>query len=443
MAHRPSAKTKTDSCPCPDRKPAPDSPNGTKRSGAQPVFPRGSKTICLPCDPERYPELIQNQASFRRFVDELHGRYPELFPAAMHEGYHCHDIRPESVKLGIRLRRIKLKATGATYSVCPSFVMPYMTGYTADVAHALFLQRFDVPFWALTQVFGRNDMYWYRLTAAFGRNSIVGTTVKRAEALPADLLADEKHTRHAGQKVYAATTVGKDCVLGAAMCKGADAAALTQGYGTFAEEVHNLDPNYRGETVNIDGWAATRLAWEKLFPQIVVIQCFLHAFIKVRARFKKGGELFTEISTWVWNAYHAPNKRAFSQRLRRLREWAQPRIEAGVVWDKLLSLCEKAPVFAQAFDHPTAHRTSNMLDRLMRWQDRFLFNRQYFHRSWEAAERGMRAWAILNNFRPYCPRAIGKRTDGECPAERLNGFRYCDNWLEHLRVSTSLGGYRQ
>ncbi len=114
-----------------------------------------------------------------------------------------------------------------------------------------------------------------------------------------------------------------------------------------------------------------------------------------------------------------------------------------MVLNKLLALCEKAPLFAQAYDHPNAHRTSNMVDRLMRWQDRFLFNRQYFHRSWEAAELGIRAWAILCNFRPYCPRAIGKRTDGNCAAERLNGFRYCDNWLENLRVSTSMGGYRQ
>jgi hypothetical protein len=30
-----------------------------------------------------------------------------------------------------------------------------------------------------------------------------------------------------------------------------------------------------------------------------------------------------------------------------------------------------------------------------------------------------------------------------CPAEKLNGFRYHDNWLENLLVSASLGGYRQ
>jgi hypothetical protein len=451
MPSNPSAHTKIDSScrleqgiPAPKQKVAEAGPSSdTVIAKGGTLLPRGSKTICIPCDPERYPELVKSKACFRRHVDGLYAQYPELFPQAMGEGYRCHDIRAPSVKLGIRLRRIQLVATEEVFSICPSFVMPYMTGMTSEVAHALFLLGFGVPFWALTHVFGRNDMYWYRLATAFGRNSITGTTVKHPEDLPKDLLADEKHTKHGGEKVYVATTVGNDCMLGAAMCKGADAVALTQGYGAFAKEARNLDPDYQAETVNTDGWGATQNAWVALFAQIVIIQCFLHAFIKVRERCKKWGELFTEISTGVWNAYHAPNKRAFSQRIRRLREWAQETLDEGVVLNKLLALCEKAPLFAQAYDHPNSHRTSNMVDRLMRWQDRFLFNRQYFHRSWEAAELGIRAWAILCNFRPYCPRAIGKRTDGNCAAERLNGFRYCDNWLENLRVSTSMGGYRQ
>ena len=451
MPTHPSVDTKTNSC-CAfkkgisapkqqfvDTEPAADKATA---KGNTPL-PRGSKTICIPCDPEHYPELVKSKASFRHHVDDLYAKYPELFPQAMGEGYYCYDIRPPSVKLGIRLRRIQLVATDEVYSICPSFVMPYMTGMTRDVADALFLLGFGVPFWALVHLFGRNEMYWYRLATAFGRNSITGTTVKHAENLPKDLLADEKHTKHRGQKVYVATTVGDDCILGAAMCKDADAAALTDGYGVFAKEVRNLDPDYQTETVNTDGWGATQNAWIELFASVVIIPCFLHAFIKIRARCKKWGELFTDISTNVWNAYHAPNKRAFSQRLRRLREWAQETLEEGVVLNKLLALCEKAPLFAQAYDHPHAHRTSNMVDRLMRWQDRFLFNRQYFHRSWEAAEQGIRAWAILCNFRPYCPRARGKRTDGHCAAERLNGFRYCDDWLENLRIASSMGGYRQ
>ncbi len=435
MPENPSARINTDRS-CARKQGEPGKSDDTSK------LPRGAKTICFPFEPGSYPEVARDRKRFRCVVDEAYARHPELFPAAMGEGYKLHDTRM-SAKLGVRVRRIKLKATGEVYGICPSFVMPYMVGYVADVEHALFLEGFGVPFWALTHVFGRDDMYWYRLSAAVGRNSIVGTTVKRPERLPADLLADEKHTKHCGDKVYAAVTAARDCVLGAAMCRGADSAALSQGYGVFAAEAHNLDPDYRTATVNTDGWGATKIAWKTLFPKIVIIQCFLHAFIKVRDRCKKRGDLFTKIGTAVWDAYRAPNKRAFSQRIRRLREWAQERLDAGVVLDKLLALCEKAPLFARAYDHPSAHRTSNMVDRLMRWQDRFLFNRQYFHRSWEAAELGIRAWAILRNFRPYCPRAIGKRTDGDCAAERLNGLRYCENWLENPGASSSMCGYRQ
>ncbi len=406
-------------------------------------WPRGSKTICIPCDREQYPELVANPGCLRRTVDGLLIKHPELFPTAMAEGYRSHGLRPPSAKLGIRLRRIRVIATGEVYSVCPSFVMPYMTGYVSEVEHPLFLLDLGVPYWALTHVFGHNDMYWYRLAVAWARNSIVGTTVKGAERLPQDLLADEKHTCHRGDKAYVATTVAKDCVLGAAMCTGAGTSELSSGYGVFAKEARNVDPDYAPQSVNTDGWEATQKAWQGLFPRITVILCFLHAFIKIRERCKKGAELFRAIGDRVWEAYRAPTKRAFAQRVRRLREWAEQGLETGVVRDKVLALCAKASRFALAYDHPHAHRTSNLVDRLMRWQDRFLFNRQYFHRSWEAAELGIRAWAILSNFRPYSPRTLANHPGGRCAAERLNGFRYCDNWLENLRVSASMGGYRQ
>ena len=51
----------------------------------------------------------------------------------------------------------------------------------------------------------------------------------------------------------------------------------------------------------------------------------------------------------------------------------------GVVLDKVIALCSKSGLFQKAYDHPNAHRTSNMIDRLMKQQDRYLFIMQYFH----------------------------------------------------------------
>src|SRR5690606_5497443 len=131
-------------------------------------------------------------SAFRAWVDTHRQHYPELFPAEMSEGYQLHDMRSSRKLPEMQVRRIRLKQSGVVYRVLPSFVLPYMTGYTAMVEKALFLRRFGVPFWGLTYVFGRSDMYWYRLVEHLGRFDVVGTTLKAPEQLPEHLLTDEK-----------------------------------------------------------------------------------------------------------------------------------------------------------------------------------------------------------------------------------------------------------
>ena len=104
-------------------------------------------------------------------------------------------------------------------------------------------------------------MYWHRLERSLGRNSLVGTTVASAERLPRHLAADEKHTTLAGEKVYLAATAGGGCCLGLALAKAAGNDDLTDAYGVFRDEARRLDPEYRPETVNTDGWPATQAAW--------------------------------------------------------------------------------------------------------------------------------------------------------------------------------------
>jgi hypothetical protein len=309
------------------------------------------------------------------------------------------------------------------------------------VEKPLFLRKFNVPFWGLAYVFGRDAMYWYRLECTLGRNSLVGTTVKSAETLPQDLVADEKHTKQGGQKVYIAVTVGLGCILGAEITLRADTQALTKAYGVFKSEAQQLEPDYQPKSVNLDGWLATKQAWLTLFPQITIILCFLHAFLSIRNRAtKKAAETFRLISQKVWDAYHAPDKRSFSQRIRRLRDWANQHLAQGPVKEKLLSLCHKRDTFVKAYEHPTAHRTSNMVDRLMKFMDRWLFASQYFHGTTDAARLQTRGWALLQNFCPSTPLTIKKHHGKISPAERLNGFRYHDNWLQNLLISASMGG---
>src|SRR3954471_23161447 len=222
--------------------------------------PRGSSTICLPIDEGLYPRLVGSPQGFRRWLDQAYSDTPELFPKAFAEGYTLKDTYRSS-KTGLLLRRIECKATAESFTVRPSFVLPYLAGYADEVEGPLFLRSFGVPFWALARVFGRDPMYWYRLELSLGRNSIVGATLRQAD-IPQHLLADEHHQTLDGQKGYVATTGAGGCCLGAELSASADEQGLSEAYGQFKEEASDVEPGYQPRTVNADGWAATRAAWQ-------------------------------------------------------------------------------------------------------------------------------------------------------------------------------------
>jgi hypothetical protein len=403
--------------------------------------PRGFSTICLPVSPERYRQVIDSPTLFRRWLDEAFRDHPELFPDAFAHGYTLKDDRL-SAKRGLRLRRIRCKTTGASFSVRPSFVLPYLTAWTDEADGPLFLRSFGVPFWALARVFGGDAMFWYRAEVALGRNSIVGTTVRSA-SLPEHLLADEHHQPRDGSKNYIATTVAVGCCLGAALAPTAGADDLEAAYGVFKAEARNVRADYQPTTVNTDGWAATRQAWLALFPLVVILRCFLHGWLNIRARAKLLGEVFWAVGEKVWHAYRASERRSFAQRLRRLGEWAQRHVQAAWVLEQVRKLCDRAREYGRAYAHPGGQRTSNMLDRVMRAMNRYFDDGQHLHGSAAACGRHCRAWALLHNFRPWHP-AVARTNGGhQSPAVRLNQHHYHDNWLQNLLVSASLAGYRR
>lgn len=403
--------------------------------------PRGQKTLRLPLQESDYPHFTSDVIFARKQIDQLYQQSPELFPAKFKEGYVFNGLTPPSIKQGYRSRRIRLKANGQSYMIATGFVMPYMTAKTADIEKTLFLRRFNVPYWGLTYISGHNDMFWYRMEQSFGRLNILGTTVKQAKSLPQDLLADEKHTRRNGKKHYIAMTVAQGCILGAEMTDSASEKSLTQAYRVFAQEARLLKPDYQPDTVNTDGWIATQNAWQHCFPSITVILCFLHAFIKIRDRATKVfADLFHEAACQAWGAYHATSKASFSQRIRRLKEWTETQVPDSIMRNHILDLCAKRDRFALSYAHHHAHRTSNMVDRLMKFFDRACFDAQYFHGTLHSGQQRVRAWAILRNFYPSSPITVKKYGNKLSPAERLNAKRYADNWLENLLISSSMNG---
>ncbi len=211
----------------------------------------------------------------------------------------------------------------------------------------------------------------------------------------------------------------------------------------FRDAARDLDPAYRPRTVNTDGWAATQAAWPAFFQGVTIILGFLHAFLKIRERAQPLKETFDALRERVWEAYHAPDARTVSQRLRRRREWAVKHLDKPIVREKVRSLCEKRGAFVVAYAHPGCRRTSNPVDRLLRRLDYRLSCTQHRHGKTAAAEQGWRGWALLHNFAPMCPGTVRETPELRSPAERLNGKRYHPEWLQNLLISASLGGYRR
>ncbi len=278
---------------------------------------------------------------------------------------------------------------------------------------------------------------------SLGRNSIVGTTVRYPDRLPGHVVADEKHTRIRGEKAYVATTVAVECVLGASVAVSAGEDALKDAYAIYKDEARDVTPAYSPETVNTDGWKAAMNAWKRLFPSVTLILCFLHVFIGIRNRTKKKfGEIYDEVAEKLWDCYEAVTRASFSQRVRRVSEWAEKVSLPSVIADKIGKMRGDISAFAAAYAFPGAHRTSGMLDRLMRRMDRHLFNMQYFHGFMSSAELCIRGWALILNFAPSNPHTVKKYDGLQSPAERLNGFSYHENWMHNLLISASLGGFR-
>jgi hypothetical protein len=412
-------------------------PLDRERKPDPPQPPRGAKQIVIPMTRSQYDEIWHDPALTRAFVEESARSAPELFPAGFERGYRLHGFGRESRKLpGLMLRKL-VTDDGFSYWLRPSFLAGYMTGTVDDLAYPLLLAAHGVPAWLLKVGFGHSEMFWHRLVERLGRVSLVGATVRDPARLPLHLAADEHHADWAGQKGYVATTVGGGCVLGVALTSAADDAHLREAYGVFAAEAQDVDPEYAPETVNVDGWAATRNAFLSLFSGIAVILCFLHGFLKVRDRCRKARDLHGRI----WEVYRAATAEEFRRRMDEFQQWWATRTWTAPVREMLEKLWAKTDSYAVAYDHPGCHRTSNAVDRPMNRLCRLMYAGRGLHGHQRSSELRLRGWALLQNFRPYAPRGKSPRAFGS-PAHRLNGRRYHEHWLHNLMASSSLMGFK-
>ena len=97
-------------------------------------------------------------------------------------------------------------------------------GDVDELDDPLLLLSIGTPCWIVTQLFGKNDMFWYRLLERLGRNSLVCATVRDPDRLPVHLAADEHHADWRGER-------GSRGVPARPWVPGA--AGLPRGFGSF------------------------------------------------------------------------------------------------------------------------------------------------------------------------------------------------------------------
>ena len=96
----------------------------------------------------------------------------------------------------------------------------------------------------------------------------------------------------------------------------------------------------------------------------------------------------------LWAAYRAKKRAAFSQRLRRTNQWVQQHVSLDSVRGAMARIAANVARYSRAYHFPRAPRTTNMVDRLINYQDRILFDMQSFHGTVESANLAARAIAM-------------------------------------------------
>lgn len=402
--------------------------------------PSHDQAICLWVrDEDQYSSIIDDPAAFRAHLDAVFARHPELFPADFAAGYTLHDIR-RSKKLGVVLRRIRLRSTRRVLLLRPCFVMPWCVGRVQDFDKALLLRTAPVSFDLLSQCFGRPPKSYERAFVGLARRTnLVATTCKTG--LPEHLIADEKHVTSSSPTQYLCVSAARGCILGANLTDDITTEAFTLGYSHFAREARAVDSSYSPVSVCLDGFRATQAAWRALFPRVTVILCFLHAVLRLyRISSRRDEEHYATLLDKVWQVFEAPSRAHFAQRLRRVHEWASKTLSSGKLKDGVRRMRQNSVEYSRSYGCAGSARTSAGLDRLMRHQAHVLEGQRGFHGSSEHADAMMRAHALVWNFHSYGPRLKRAQPERVSPFHDLNGFVYHDNWLCNLLLASSLGG---
>lgn len=382
--------------------------------------------------------LLSNTQQFRAHISQLMSVHPELFPSDMlGMGYDMHDIR-YSKRQELSYRRIRLRNTErSVLTIVPSFIMPYWVRSTQEAGKGFLMRYKGQSYDIISETLGGSPSHWERMETHLGTYSVVETTLFSPHDLPEHYVSDEKITFFNGQEASIAMTAAQECVWGISITLSEDQNGLQTAYGNFATEARLVKADFSPKSIVIDGWAATRNAWQALFPTTTLILCFLHGVLKVGSCTKNLKEQWAAIRKMLWDAYKATEVVEFKAKLDEFKLNADALIRPlskQRILEAIEKVWSKKDQYAKSYEFNDSYRTSNQVDRPMNNLDKYLYNTQYFHGHLKNAELKIRAWALIHNFKPFCQRTKANKVFIS-RYHQFNRVIYHDHWLENLLIA--------
>jgi hypothetical protein len=356
---------------------------------------------------------------------------------------HSHYVR---VRLGgLTIWRLQCTACRAVFTVLPHFVLRYRQ-MRPDVARdALLATHGGLSLELCAVLYHISPMSLYRLICALGHHSLVTVLTRCGLPLPTYFLADEKHSRCLGEKVYLPTIVCGRVIWHLGYTKDASAVALTQSYGAFQHAASQQEPAYRVRGILTDGFDSTNKSMRTLFPGARLGTCLRHALLKLPKKLAAVASpvrktLRSQFHTLLYRARQRKGLRVFAlgQRLRHFADHVAT--TAGIANGGCVRRWfqdKKAGWYAVLAD-PQMPVTSTLLDQAHNAIERKLFAMKAFHHPHGSQPAFLQGLAHLYNLIPYQRRATHA---GQCGVEVEGGHLPTSDWMLNLQLLTS-GGFR-
>jgi hypothetical protein len=356
---------------------------------------------------------------------------------------HSHYAR---VRLGgLTIWRIQCTSCKAVFTVLPHFALRYRRMSPEVARQTLIATHGGLSLEWCATICHISPMALYRLICALGQHSLVTVLVKCRLALPAYILADEKHSRCLTDRVYLPTIVSGRVIWHLGYSDAKSAAAFTASYGQFQHATLQVEPLYQVRGALTDGFDSTVNSMRTLFPGARLGFCLRHALNKLPDKLVG---VSASVRQGLRSTFHALLHRCRQRKSlrvvalgQRLRHFAH-RIDATVGeahGERIRHWFEtkKAGWYA-VLEDPKMPAMSTVLDQAHNAMDRKLFAMKGFHHPSGSQAVFLTGLAHLYNLIPYQRRALNA---GKCGVEVEGGVLPTSDWLLNLQILTS-GGYR-